>query len=230
MEHSSTNSFILASGSPRRSFLLRACRFDFTIEPSHASEDFEPSTPAEEVPRLLAIRKAEASRKQHPNSKLIVTADTVVVLKGKILNKPSDESEAIRMLSELSNNTHLVITAVALSTPNHLEVMECRSLVHFLPLDDQAIKKYVQNFRPLDKAGAYGAQECLPDTYNPCSEEETQFLETIGSPNLLEHSKPERSDHEPLIAIRKIEGSYFNVMGLPIHLICKNIHKIIQQN
>jgi len=229
MHTDQSQQFILASGSPRRSFLLKACGFDFVVNPSQASEEFDDTTLAEEVPSLLAIRKAEASRNVHPNARLILTADTVVILNNQILNKPVDEADAIRMLGKLSNNSHVVITAVALSTTSTIEVITCRSIVRFLSLNPKEIAHYVEHFRPLDKAGAYGAQECLPDHYNPCSQEEINFLKVIGKPDLLQNSKPQALDVSPLIAIKEIEGSYFNVMGLPIHLIYASINSILSK-
>lgn len=192
-------------------------------------EDFHREIPAEKVPRYLAQIKAEASRVENPGADLIVTADTVVILDNEILNKPADETEAIGMLTRLSGRTHEVITAVGLSTISSLDFIECRSEVSFRVLNKSEIESYVKNFRPLDKAGAYGAQECLPEGYDPCSREEKEFLVRIGKLALLEESKPNYAINKPIVAIEKIKGSYFNVMGLPIHLLQDPLIRILNR-
>lgn len=163
----------------------------------------------------------------NPGEILILTADTVVILEGQIMNKPSDENEAILMLEKLSGKTHEVITAVGLSTAAGLDFIECRSAVRFKNLSIHEIEAYVKNFKPLDKAGAYGAQECLPENYNPCSETEQEFLIQIGKSELLQESKRVINGHLPIVAIDHIQGSYFNVMGLPIHLLMDPIRKVL---
>ena len=211
-----TKSLILASTSPRRAFLLKECGFEFTVRPTHASEDFDPEMEVEKVPAFLALKKAGAATSSIQPNQLILTADTVVIFNGKILNKPQSDNEAIGMLKTLSGNTHQVITAVCLATQDRIETIEEISWVTFFDLKENDIKNYVCHFRPLDKAGAYGAQECLPENYNPCSGYELNFLQRINKPNLLQKSKPEEYPTKPLIAIQEIAGSYFNVMGLPI--------------
>ena len=214
-------SLILASSSPRRAFLLKECDFEFHVRPTHAAEDFDPETPVNEVPATLATRKAETLIRSIRENELILTADTVVIFENEILNKPKEKPEAIAMLKRLSGNTHKVITAVCLTNKYGSELLEETSWVTFYELSDSAIKDYVENFKPFDKAGAYGAQECLPENYNPCSGHEREFLKRIGKPDLLNQSKP-KQNKTPLIAIREIAGSYFNVMGLPIaHLYDK---------
>lgn len=229
MSNMDEKKFVLASGSPRRKFLLESCGFSPLVSPSNADEDFDPSLPPEQVPGFLAKVKALASRAQHPDAEIILTADTVVILEGTILNKPIDESDAVIMLRKLSGKFHSVITAVGLSTPGSMEVIGCKSTVYFRALDEREIEHYVRNFRPLDKAGSYGAQECLPEGYDPCTKEEQKFLSLIGKPNLLAESKPNFGSIRPMIAIEKIEGSYFNVMGLPIHMIYPKIFTYINK-
>lgn len=219
--------FILASGSPRRSFLLRAAGFNFTASPSEADENFPDNLMPEEVPAYLAAVKSTASRQQHPGKNLILTADTVVISDGKILNKPSSEKEAISMLMQLSGKAHKVITSVALSLPEKTEIISCTSKVFFRTLTESQIKNYVRDFKPLDKAGAYGAQECLPPGYNPCSAEEINFLEARGLTGLLTESQPSENVIKPMIAIDLIKGSFFNVMGLPIHLITDRLQNML---
>lgn len=221
--------FVLASGSPRRSFLLKECGFHFVVHPTHASEEFEEDMEVELVPEFLAIKKAKAAVQLANVDQLILTADTVVIFNNAILNKPQNTQEAIQMLSLLSGNTHKVITAVCLATRSTLETIEEISWVTFHDLDLIDIEKYVQQFKPLDKAGAYGAQECLPETYDPCSGQERAFLQRIKNATILEKSKPDPSTAKPLTAIKEIAGSYFNVMGLPIAKIYDRLLALANQ-
>jgi septum formation protein len=211
-----SNSFVLASGSPRRAFLLKECGFQFIVQPTDAPEDFEDDMEVELVPAFLATKKAEAALLSAKSDQLILTADTIVIFNGAILNKPQSTHEAIEMLSLLSGNTHKVITAVCLATQSRMETIEETSWVTFRDLDMADIEKYVHQFKPMDKAGAYGAQECLPENYDPLSGHEKAFLQRIKNTTILQKSKPEPGALRPMIAIQEIAGSYFNVMGLPI--------------
>jgi len=228
MNRDTPYSFILASGSPRRSFLLKSAGFNFIVAPSDADENFPDNMPPEEVPSYLAVIKAHASRKNHPDHMLILTADTVVISKGKILNKPASEEEAFNMLMHLSGTSHKVITSVAISSHGNTEIVSCASEVYFKKLTPEQIRNYVRDFRPLDKAGAYGAQECLPHDYNPCSKEENEFLEKMGLTGLLKESQPDAQLRKPMIAIDRIDGSFFNVMGLPLHLITDKLKNLLR--
>ncbi len=172
---------ILASSSPRRQYLMREAGFTFTVEKPDVEETFPDDLPVEQVARYLANKKAEYFRKEIHNQ-VIVTADTVVILEGKILNKPGDRNEAISMLSQLSGKTHLVMTGVCILSAEKEKSFDDTTEVTFKKLIQEEIEFYVDQFKPYDKAGAYGAQDF------------------IG-----------------MIAIEKINGSYFNVMGLPIH-------------
>jgi len=208
-------SLILASGSPRRALLLKECGFEFTIQPTNTSEDFDDDMNVAEVPAFLAGKKAEAAYKTIQPNQIVLTADTVVIFENQILNKPESPKQAIDMLTRLSGNTHKVITAVCLTTKDGMETIEENSWVTFRDLKLEDIERYVEHFNPLDKAGAYGAQECLPENYSPLSGHERDFLKRINKPDLLIKSKP-KYVVEPLVAIQEIAGSYFNVMGLPI--------------
>jgi septum formation protein len=219
-------SLILASGSPRRAFLLKECGFELTVNPTNASEDFDADMNVAEVPAFLAQRKAEAAYKIIQPNQLILTADTIVIFDNEILNKPESAKQAIEMLTRLSGNTHKVITAVCLTTQDGMELIEENSWVTFRDLKREDIERYVEHFKPLDKAGAYGAQECLPDNYNPCSGYERDFLNRINKPDMLVKSKPAYSV-EPLVAIEEIAGSYFNVMGLPIARLYDKIREAL---
>ena len=222
-------SLILASGSPRRSFLLSACRINFSVQPSHIEEAYPENLYPWLVPSYLAQKKSGASEFINPGD-TILTADTVVLLNNQILNKPADNTEAVDMLKRLSGNTHEVITAVNLRSHNSNRIIECKALVSFNKLDEKEIIEYVEKFKPLDKAGAYGAQECLPTGYNPCSDLEKIFLKRIGNPQLFEQSTvTSSSSAKPLEAIKEIKGSYFNVMGLPIHLIYDYLSEFVSE-
>ena len=208
-------SLILASGSPRRAFLLKECGFEFTVKPTNASEDFDDDMDVMLVPAYLASKKAEAAYQSIQPNQLVLTSDTVVIFENQILNKPESPKQAIDMLTMLSGNTHKVITAVCLITQDGMETMEENSWVTFRDLKRDDIERYVEHFKPFDKAGAYGAQDCLPENYSPLSGYERDFLNRINKPDLLIKSKSEYPV-APLVAIEEIAGSYFNVMGLPI--------------
>jgi septum formation protein len=174
---------ILASSSPRRQFLMKEAGFAFTVEKPDVEEDFPATMPVDQVARYLASKKAEYFRLKM-REEIIVTADTVVILGKKILNKPQDRTEAIQMLSELSGNTHLVMTGVCILSKEREESFDDTTEVTFKKLTTEEIEFYVDEYKPYDKAGAYGAQDW------------------IG-----------------MVAIERIVGSYFNVMGLPIHKV-----------
>lgn len=177
---------VLASNSPRRQELLQMSGVSFRSEVvSNLSEDFSDQLPLLEVAEWLATNKMTAYQHlwQLPN-KIVITADTVVLLNNKIINKPANKAEAIEMLTALSGNVHKVITGVAVKSSHKEVVFKDVTKVWFRPLQPELIEYYVENFKPFDKAGGYGIQEW------------------IG-----------------LVGIRKIEGSYFNVMGLPIDLL-----------
>ncbi len=174
---------ILASGSPRRQFLLGEIGLKFTIDPPHIDESFPSEMPLEKVPSYLAEKKAKALLPKLTDE-IVVAADTVVILGKKILNKPADRAEAIQMLTDLSGTTHIVITAVCLLSNEKADSFEDRTEVTFKKLSKTEIEFYVDNYKPYDKAGAYGAQDW------------------IG-----------------MVAVEKIVGSYFTVMGLPIHKV-----------
>jgi septum formation protein len=213
---------ILASSSPRRQMLLREIGFKFSVVPSHADESFPGDMDAMKVPALLAARKASVIAEDHPDA-IVLASDTIVILDGDILNKPVDRSDAIRMLGLLSGATHTVVTAVDICSGGKHLAFDDVTRVTFKALTRAAIERYVDNFSPLDKAGAYGAQECLPTHFNPCSREEQEFLESIGRNDLVSKSMNHDQKADRLDAIARLEGSYFTVMGLPIHLVYRHM-------
>lgn len=180
---------ILASGSPRRRELLKMIVPDYTVA---SGKDVDETYPAdlepELVPAFLSQLKAQPYRADLKEDDLLITADTVVILDGKILGKPHSREEAVAMLGAMQGRTHTVVTGVTLTTPTHSETFSQSTEVDFDSLTDSEIAYYVDNYRPYDKAGAYGIQEW------------------IGA-----------------AAIDGIRGSFYNVMGLPVHALYKKL-------
>ncbi len=176
----STYNIILGSQSPRRKELLAGLDIEFTTKVIPGLEETYPDTlQGEEIPIYLAEQKADAYTLE--DNDLLITADTIVWLDGRVYGKPADETEAREMLRSLSGKTHDVITGVCVRTNKKNVSFASTTKVRFAELTDAEIEHYVNKYRPMDKAGAYGIQE---------------WIGYIG----VEH----------------IEGSYFNVMGLPI--------------
>ena len=169
--------------------------------------------PAEDVSLFLASKKADWFA--FKDDEVILTADTIVVINGAILNKPADREDAIRMLSVLSGRTHQVFTGVCIASKKKRKLFREETGVTFRNLNKEEVEYYIDNFKPYDKAGSYGAQECLPPDMNPCSPDEVAFLQKIGKPDLVSSTLGSKA----IAAIKQINGSYFNVMGLPIHRV-----------
>lgn len=172
---------ILASQSPRRQHLLKDLGFDFELKVKEVNEVFSTELKREEIPLYLSQLKANAFEGELDEKTIVITADTVVWIEDQVLNKPLDADDAKKMLSLLSGKMHEVITAVTLQSKGKSKSFYAVTKVYFKKLSEDEIDFYVTNYKPFDKAGAYGAQEW------------------IG-----------------YIAVEKIEGSYFNVMGLPV--------------
>jgi len=177
---------ILASGSPRRRQLLTDLGLAYEIRLREVDESFPEHLRRAEIAEYLARRKAEAYRVDLGSNELLLTADTIVCLDDDVLNKPADAAEARQMLARLQGRAHQVYTGVCLLPGDGREpvVFADETTVHFRALSEAEIAFYVANYRPLDKAGAYGAQDWLG-----------------------------------LVGIDRLEGSYFNVMGLPTHRV-----------
>ena len=180
---------ILASNSTRRKELLSGIDVGNEIRTlPDIEETYTNDTPPEKVAEFLARKKATAYLPQLKENELLITADTVVLLNDKVYGKPVDNAEARQMLRDLSGQTHRVVTGVCLTSVKKQVTFSDVSRVTFAKLTDEEIAYYVEKYRPLDKAGAYGVQEW------------------IG-----------------YVAVKHIEGSYFNVMGLPIHRVYEEL-------
>lgn len=149
---------ILASQSPRRQQLMHRITDDFIVDISHINESTSLNMPPIEAVLDIAKRKGMDIVKKHPHQ-LVISADTIVVIDGNILGKPVDENDARRMLNILSNRTHEVITAFCLLKDDKILEKYVISKVTFNKLNSKLIDEYIKSGSPMDKAGAYGAQD-----------------------------------------------------------------------
>jgi septum formation protein len=173
---------ILASGSPRRQYLLKELGLDFDILLPDVEEHYpEGLTPVEIAVYLAELKSGSFDASCFSGETILITADTIVSIGDEILGKPGNYQEAVCMLQKLSGRKHDVITAVCLRSAGRRKTFHVLSSVYFKELSMKEIEYYIENFHPFDKAGSYGAQEWMG-----------------------------------YIGISKIEGSYFNVMGLPL--------------
>lgn len=153
---------LLGSGSPRRRQLLADMGIDFeTIKIKDVDESYPADMPPAEVPIYLSKLKSEAYRNELHDGEMLITADTVVISDGKILGKPKNESEAIEMLRSLSNHSHDVVTGVTLTSKRSSHSFSELTKVYFSGVSEEEIVHYVETYKPLDKAGAYGIQEWI---------------------------------------------------------------------
>ena len=152
---------ILASGSPRRQQFFKEMDLHYTIRLKEIEEIYPEHLQAEEITNFLAELKANAFENDLKENDILVTSDTIVWLKGKALGKPKDYNDAFKMLQELSNQTHEVITSVCLKSLDKTEVFHCVTKVTFSDLSDEAIRYYLDNYKPFDKAGSYGIQDWI---------------------------------------------------------------------
>lgn len=183
---------VLASNSPRRRQLLSDLGLSYEIRLQEVDESFPAHLVRAEVAEYLAAHKAAAYRTTLAPDEVVLTADTIVCLDDDVLNKPADEAEAIQMLTRLQGRAHDVYTGVCLLAGDGRRVVfSDQTRVYFRALSPAEIEFYVRNYKPLDKAGAYGAQDW------------------IG-----------------MVAVTRLEGSYFNVMGLPVHKVWEELTKL----
>ncbi len=152
---------VLGSGSPRRKELLAGLGFTFEIRTKETDESFSNEMPVEEVPVYLAKKKAMALQLELANDEVLICADTVVILNGEILGKPSSREEAIQMLKTLSEQTHVVITGVFILNKEFEKLFSDRTEVTFGKLSVTEIENYIDRHKPYDKAGSYGVQEWM---------------------------------------------------------------------
>lgn len=152
---------ILGSQSPRRHELLTGLDIPFRTISIDADESFPPDLTGGDIPLYISRKKAEAYLPQLRPDELLITADTIVWLDGKMLGKPRNAEDARRMLHLLSGNTHQVYTGVTFMTQRESQSLTDCTDVTFRELTDAEIDFYVETYRPLDKAGAYGIQEYI---------------------------------------------------------------------
>jgi len=187
------HSVILASRSPRRQRLLEGCGIKFKVKlPEKVNETFPETFKAEQIALHLAHLKSDAFG-EVSNNEIVITADTIVWMGDKVLDKPENYDEAVRTLSQLSTNCHDVITGVCLRSATKRKTFHVTTRVYFDCLTEEEIEYYVSTYKPYDKAGAYGIQEW------------------IG-----------------FIGVEKIEGSFYNVMGLPVHQLYRELVSFIK--
>lgn len=172
---------VLGSNSPRRKHLLKEMGVDFRVEKRKVNEQFPDHLSPSEAAVFLSELKSRAFREDElQDNTLLLTADTIVTVKGEILGKPGNRQEAFEMLKKLSGASHEVITGMTLRIRDRFYSFYSSTKVYFKTISDEVIYYYIDHYKPFDKAGAYGIQEWIGHA-----------------------------------AIYRIEGSYFNVMGLP---------------
>ena len=182
---------ILASASPRRLTLIKELGIDYTIVHPKINEIFPADLSGKDIAKHLAKLKADYFEAEKiPDDQILITADTVVCLGNKVLNKPKDYEDARQMLETLSGHWHEVITAVCLKSKHKEKIFSSSTKVLFKKLTTTEIDYYIHTYQPFDKAGAYGIQEW------------------IG-----------------FVGIKKISGSFYNVMGLPVQKLYEELQK-----
>ena len=183
---------ILASGSPRRRELMAGLGVNYEVRILPDVDESYPDTlQGEEIPLYIAKEKADAYIPMMQPDELIITADTIVWLGGKGLCKTPDREDALQMLRTMSGRTHEVFTGVCITTTDWQRSFTAQTEVRFATLSEDEIIYYVDNFKPMDKAGAYGVQEW------------------IG-----------------FIGVENISGSYYNIMGLPVQKLYRELLKV----
>lgn len=184
---------ILASGSPRRKELLAGLCIDFEIDTrNNFEENYSHSIPHEKIPEVLSEGKSRGFHRELSEDEILITSDTLVLCGDKVMGKPHSREEAYEMLKLLSGREHKVITAVTVRDYVRTSTLSDTAIVRFKELTDNEIYFYIDNFKPFDKAGAYGIQEWIGYT-----------------------------------GIDRIEGSYFTIMGLPVHLVYQQLLEFI---
>jgi septum formation protein len=152
---------ILASGSPRRQQFFKEMDLHYTIRLKEIEEVYPEHLKGAGIANFLAELKASAFENELEENDVLVTSDTIVWLNGKALGKPRDYDDAFKMLQQLANQTHEVITSVCLKSIDKTEVFHCVTKVTFSSLSDEAISYYLDHYKPFDKAGSYGIQDWI---------------------------------------------------------------------
>jgi len=152
---------ILASGSPRRQQFLKDMNLDFEIRLKEIEEIYPDNLQGVEITNYLAILKSQAFEGELAPNDILITSDTIVWLNGKALGKPKDYDDAVQILKSLSNATHEVITSVCFKTIHKTETLFDVTKVTFNTLTESEIRYYLDNYKPFDKAGAYGIQDWI---------------------------------------------------------------------
>jgi septum formation protein len=152
---------ILASGSPRRQLFLKDLDTDFEIRLKDIEEIYPENLQGVEITNFLAILKANAFEGEIAEDEILITSDTIVWFDNKALGKPKDYDDAFQMLQSMSGKTHEVITSVCFKTCEKTETIFEVTKVTFNKLSDDAIRYYLDHYKPFDKAGAYGIQEWI---------------------------------------------------------------------
>jgi septum formation protein len=171
---------ILASGSPRRQQFFKDLDLDFEIRLKEIEEIFPPELKAEEITNFLSQLKADAFEGELQPNEILITSDTIVWHNNKPLGKPKDHQDAFEILKSLSNATHEVITSVCFKTNTTSNLIFETTKVTFNKLSDEAILYYLENYKPYDKAGAYGIQEWIG--FIGVSKIEGSYANVMGMP------------------------------------------------
>ncbi len=173
----------MASKSPRRHELMKGLGIPFEVRTKEVNEDFDHELQGAEIPRFLAKKKADAFKADLADDEILVTSDTVVWLGNHVFNKPENVEHAVAMITELSGRAHEVITAVCLTSAEKQVVVSETTKVHFGLVEREAIEWYVSEFKPFDKAGAYGIQEWIG--YVGIEKIEGSFYNVMGFPTRM---------------------------------------------
>ncbi len=171
---------ILASGSPRRQQFFKDLDLDFEIRLKEIEEVYPPELKASAITDYLAELKASAFEGELQPNEILITSDTIVWHNNKALGKPKDPQDAFEILKSLSNTTHDVITSVCFKTDSETTVLNELTKVTFNELSDEAIYYYLENYKPYDKAGAYGIQEWIG--FIGVSKIEGSYANVMGMP------------------------------------------------
>ena len=173
-------SLILASGSPRRQQFFKDLDLDFEIRLKEIEEIYPPELKAEEITNYLAELKANAFEGELQANEILITSDTIVWHNGRALGKPKDEQDAFAILKSLSNSTHEVVTSVCFKTNSETKLLHEITKVTFNELSEDVIRYYIENYKPFDKAGAYGIQEWIG--FVGVSKIEGSYANVMGMP------------------------------------------------